>query len=154
MYLWGNCLQRWGSMEGYPWSLQNVFLQKVNTFYTVWQRENFIISKIFYGIQLKFSQIHLNSFHVQYRGTTVCDEILCPTPSCGNPIIQEGECCSTCAADIPPNGNAYCEFEGDGRRHLAGTKWHPYIPPWGFSRCAICTCLVSVLFNLYWIVYM
>ena len=23
-------------------------------------------------------------------------------------------------------------------------RWHPYIPPFGFSRCAVCTCKVSV----------
>ena len=75
-------------------------------------------------------------------GTTECNQILCPTPSCANPIIPEGECCSTCS-DIQPNGSSYCEYEGDGRKHLAGTTWHPYIPPWGFMRCAICTCPVS-----------
>ena len=79
-------------------------------------------------------------------GTTECNQILCPTPSCANPIIPEGECCSTCS-DIQPNGSSYCEYEGDGRKHLAGTTWHPYIPPWGFMRCAICTCPVSFQFD-------
>ena len=37
-----------------------------------------------------------------------------------------------------------CWFEGDKQFHLAGSKWHPYIPPWGFSRCALCTCLVNI----------
>ena len=25
-------------------------------------------------------------------------------------------------------------------------RWHPYIPPFGFSRCAVCTCKVRHIF--------
>ena len=38
------------------------------------------------------------------------------------------------------------------RRHFnhysAGSfsRWHPYIPPFGFTRCAVCTCIVSDCF--------
>ena len=38
-----------------------------------------------------------------------------------------------------------CYFEGDKRVHLAGTKWHPYLPPFGFDLCSTCTCLVNSL---------
>ena len=33
-----------------------------------------------------------------------------------------------------------CFLEGDQILHPPGSKWHPYIPPFGFSRCATCTC--------------
>lgn len=29
--------------------------------------------------------------------------------------------------------------------HLAGTKWHPYLPPFGFDRCSVCTCVPNSL---------
>lgn len=38
-----------------------------------------------------------------------------------------------------------CYFEGDKRVHLAGTKWHPYLPPFGFDLCSTCTCLIDSL---------
>ena len=81
----------------------------------------------------------------------VCDDILCPAPraGCSQPIILEGECCATCQDDILVNTDSDggeeapgCYFDkGDHKKyHKAGTKWHPYIPPFGFSRCATCTC--------------
>merc|ERR550534_2375283 len=33
-----------------------------------------------------------------------------------------------------------CEFDGDNKFHPAGSRWHPYLPPFGFSKCAICVC--------------
>ena len=36
-----------------------------------------------------------------------------------------------------------CNFEGDGKFHPAGSRWHPYLPPFGFSKCAVCVCDVS-----------
>ena len=80
----------------------------------------------------------------------VCDDILCPAPraGCSQPIILEGECCATCQDDILVNTEEEeaeapgCYFDkGDHKKyHKAGTRWHPYIPPFGFSRCATCTC--------------
>ena len=71
-----------------------------------------------------------------------CQSILCPDTTCANPVTPPGECCPTCADTLV---NSYCEYEGDGRKHPAGTTWHPYIPPWGFSKCTICTCKVTIL---------
>ena len=34
-----------------------------------------------------------------------------------------------------------CFFDGDKKMHAVGTKWHPYLPPFGFDRCSLCTCL-------------
>lgn len=70
------------------------------------------------------------------RGKVNCEPIICPPTNCSDPIIPEGECCPTCRPSI-----------SDGRscnlgtlHHPAGSKWHPYMPPFGFSRCAVCTC--------------
>lgn len=29
--------------------------------------------------------------------------------------------------------------------HLAGSSWHPYLPPNGFDTCAVCTCNLNTL---------
>ncbi|XP_014664921.1 PREDICTED: chordin-like [Priapulus caudatus] len=86
------------------------------------------------------------------RGQVVCDPIMCPTLACEAQLqIQDG-CCPTCAddaalehmeGDVDTSG---CYFEGDKTWHAAGTSWHPYIPPFGFSPCALCTCRVCRLF--------
>ena len=83
-----------------------------------------------------------------------CSDVLCPELTCSRPIVLEGECCPACEENnqasaasasagnkVTPVGRCY--FAGDGKYHTAGTKWHPYIPPFGFSRCATCTCRVS-----------
>ena len=79
------------------------------------------------------------------RGRIVCNPVLCPNPKCDNPIIPEGECCASCLSSEVVQSEAGCYFEGDKKFHLAGTRWHPYIPPWGFSRCAVCTCGADTL---------
>ena len=33
-------------------------------------------------------------------------------------------------------------------KHLNILRWHLYIPPFGFSRCAVCTCKVRYIFYL------
>ena len=38
--------------------------------------------------------------------------------------------------------NGSCYYDGDKRWHQAGTKWHPYVPPFGYVTCAICSCMV------------
>ena len=72
----------------------------------------------------------------------MCDPMVCPSTDCADPIIPEGECCSTCA--IQTNSTAGCvDLGGNSRIHPPGSRWHPYIPPFGFSRCAICSCQVQ-----------
>ena len=39
-----------------------------------------------------------------------------------------------------------CYFSGDKRWHSYGTTWHPYISPLGYSKCAVCSCIVSILY--------
>ena len=78
----------------------------------------------------------------------VCDEILCPTVTCEKPFLPEGECCPLCNnmtrttndEEIQEDQGTGCFLEGDQILHPPGSKWHPYIPPFGFSRCATCTC--------------
>ena len=73
------------------------------------------------------------------RGKVVCDPIVCPATHCDAPIIPEGSCCPTCASVDTLHDERGCYF-GSDKFHKAGAKWHPYIPPFGFSRCATCTC--------------
>ena len=82
-----------------------------------------------------------------FRGKVVCDEILCPNPACPKPFLPEGDCCPVCnvTIDITSASGSGCYLEGDQVLHSPGSRWHPYIPPFGFSRCATCTCLVNIL---------
>jgi len=73
------------------------------------------------------------------RGSIKCESVVCPATNCSNPVIPEGECCPTCSVGSVDSSQG-CDFEGDNMFHPAGSKWHPYIPPFGFSRCAVCTC--------------
>lgn len=77
------------------------------------------------------------------RGKVKCDPIVCPPTNCSNPIIEEGSCCATCSPR-KADGRG-CHFGEDSFFHPAGSKWHPYIPPYGFSRCVVCTCQESSL---------
>jgi len=55
----------------------------------------------------------------------------------------EGECCPICANATAPSSGGYCSFGVDAQRYSAGSRWHPYVPPHGFDRCATCECLVG-----------
>lgn len=44
-------------------------------------------------------------------------------------------------ATIKNNATRGCTLAG--QYHLAGSSWHPYLPPAGFDTCAVCTCDVS-----------
>ncbi|XP_022245575.1 chordin-like isoform X2 [Limulus polyphemus] len=84
------------------------------------------------------------------RGKIKCDRIICPPSECESPINVANECCPMCPKDdhYPHNNISeprVCYFHGDKKFHLAGTRWHPYIPPFGFSRCVICKCDVETL---------
>lgn len=54
-----------------------------------------------------------------------------------------------------------CYFEGDQKMHAPGTTWHPFVPPFGYIKCAVCTCKVkshwqtsnSWMSNLCWTVF-
>lgn len=40
-----------------------------------------------------------------------------------------------------------CYFEGDQKMHAPGTTWHPFVPPFGYIKCAVCTCKVKHTIN-------
>ncbi|XP_029111576.1 chordin isoform X4 [Scleropages formosus] len=85
------------------------------------------------------------------KKTVICDPIICPTLSCTHTIQPEDECCPVChvetmepraldvreAVEEHPEG---CYFEGDQKLHAPGTTWHPFVPPFGYIKCAVCTC--------------
>ena len=56
-------------------------------------------------------------------------------------FFVQGECCATCGS--PNVTGRGCSFGSDATFHPEGSRWHPYIPPFGFSRCAVCRCQVS-----------
>jgi chordin len=79
----------------------------------------------------------------------VCDAVICPKLECSQPVLMEGDCCGTCDADPVPDGEdgprRGCVLDGDKKFRAAGSHWHPYIPPFGFSQCVTCTCQPDTL---------
>ncbi|XP_032668082.1 dorsal-ventral patterning protein Sog [Odontomachus brunneus] len=84
-----------------------------------------------------------------HRGLPQCDSVPCPALSCtsGKQVKQSvaGHCCSICVAITVANNTTVksntmkgCTLAG--QYHLAGSSWHPYLPPVGFDTCAVCTC--------------
>jgi len=83
------------------------------------------------------------------RGRVVCDHVICPALNCGSASIVQpnGECCPMCQnvtsrmeSSVDKASRPGCEFDGDNKFHPAGSRWHPYLPPFGFSKCAVCVC--------------
>ncbi|KFM80976.1 Dorsal-ventral patterning protein Sog, partial [Stegodyphus mimosarum] len=81
------------------------------------------------------------------RSRVVCERMDCPEPVCDNPISVPGECCPFCPGNSTGTSETslhrsqrLCFFEGDKKYHVAGSRWHPYVPPFGFSKCSLCTC--------------
>ncbi|XP_033642340.1 chordin-like isoform X1 [Asterias rubens] len=77
------------------------------------------------------------------RGVVICDPVVCPQLACTDPISINGECCPVCplpAEEVYQDTDS-CFFEGDKKYHSIGSQWHPFVPPFGYIQCAICTCL-------------
>ncbi|XP_034051656.1 chordin-like [Gymnodraco acuticeps] len=86
------------------------------------------------------------AFFLQKR-TVICDPVICPVLTCSKTLQPEDQCCPVCdeSKDVTdpekveehPEG---CYFEGDQKMHAPGTTWHPFVPPFGYIKCAVCTC--------------
>ncbi|XP_022336515.2 chordin-like [Crassostrea virginica] len=73
------------------------------------------------------------------NGNVLCHQMVCPRLYCNNQVRVDGECCPTCPETLSQD-NGTCFYPGDKRHYRAGTVWHPYIPPTGYSTCVTCTC--------------
>lgn len=85
----------------------------------------------------------------------ICDVVICPELKCKYQEHLRGHCCPVCTdktSTIPllnkhdqnnTRQNGSCYYDGDKRWHQAGTKWHPYVPPFGYVTCAICSCMTD-----------
>ncbi|KAF7491970.1 Chordin [Sarcoptes scabiei] len=77
------------------------------------------------------------------RGRVKCESEICLKLKCREKIRIPGQCCPICKNKLNAQAlhrNQSCYFEGDKKYHLIGSRWHPYIPPFGFDRCTVCTC--------------
>lgn len=72
------------------------------------------------------------------RGQVKCEAVLCPPTNCSDPVRIEGECCASCGRHSDTGRS--CTFGDDNILQPAGSRWHPYLPPFGFSQCTVCTC--------------
>uniref|UniRef100_A0A4W5PHG5 Chordin n=1 Tax=Hucho hucho TaxID=62062 RepID=A0A4W5PHG5_9TELE len=76
------------------------------------------------------------------KRTVICDPVICPVLTCSRTIQPEDKCCPVCLGECVcmnehPEG---CYFEGDQKMHAPGSTWHPFVPPFGYIKCALCTC--------------
>nr|WMB80899.1 Chordin [Patiria miniata] len=74
------------------------------------------------------------------RSVVICDPVVCPQLECTNPVKVPGECCPICPIEETNHETESCFFEGDKKHHSVGSQWHPFVPPFGYIQCAICTC--------------
>ncbi|XP_062900926.1 chordin [Mobula hypostoma] len=82
------------------------------------------------------------------KRTVICDPIICLPLNCTDIVHVEDKCCPVCqdktkAKDEKETGIDQaegCYFDGDRKWHPAGTTWHPFVPPFGYVKCAVCTC--------------
>lgn len=81
------------------------------------------------------------------RGKVKCEQESCPVLPCSNSQNVAGQCCPVCPLESETRVNQKhgCFFEGDQRFHLAGSSWHPFLPPFGYETCALCTCSAATL---------
>uniref|UniRef100_A0A8C1C677 Chordin n=1 Tax=Cyprinus carpio carpio TaxID=630221 RepID=A0A8C1C677_CYPCA len=73
------------------------------------------------------------------KKTVICDPVICPALSCPHTIQPEDQCCPICDEKVEEDPEG-CYFEGDQKMHAPGTTWHPFVPPFGYIKCAVCTC--------------
>ncbi|TKS81442.1 Chordin Protein chordino [Collichthys lucidus] len=84
------------------------------------------------------------------KRTVICDPVICPVLTCSRTIQPEDKCCPICDERKEPKDMKAlervdehlegCYFEGDQKMHAPGTTWHPFVPPFGYIKCAVCTC--------------
>ncbi|XP_071446929.1 dorsal-ventral patterning protein Sog [Hetaerina americana] len=80
-----------------------------------------------------------------------CEPVLCPPTSCPRGITaakKPGDCCPSCSNSTGSHESNTSETRGcylAKQFYKAGTSWHPYVPPFGFDTCAVCTCDVQTL---------
>lgn len=84
------------------------------------------------------------------KRTVICDPVICPVLTCTQTVQPEGKCCPVCDDRKEPKDMKApekaaehlegCYFEGDQKMHAPGTTWHPFVPPFGYIKCAVCTC--------------
>uniref|UniRef100_A0A3Q1BA98 Chordin n=1 Tax=Amphiprion ocellaris TaxID=80972 RepID=A0A3Q1BA98_AMPOC len=84
------------------------------------------------------------------KRTVICDPVICPVLTCSRTIQPDDKCCPVCdekrepkdvkAPDRVEEHPEGCYFEGDQKMHAPGTTWHPFVPPFGYIKCAVCTC--------------
>ncbi|XP_013881147.1 chordin isoform X2 [Austrofundulus limnaeus] len=84
------------------------------------------------------------------KRTVICDPVICPVLTCSRTIQPEDKCCPICDEKREPKDMKAgekveehpegCYFEGDQKMHAPGISWHPFVPPFGYIKCAVCTC--------------
>ena len=95
------------------------------------------------GDQWKASNNSCQMSHCE-AGNSKCDLQECPPLTCKQQIKVKDECCPVCQnrflASQPEN--AGCRL-GSNIFHRANAVWYAFMPPFGFDKCTVCTCLVS-----------
>ena len=101
-------------------------------------------SKLFKnGDQWKSSNNSCQMCHCD-QGTSKCDLQQCPPLKCKKQIKLTDECCPVCQNRFLPEQpeTAGCRLSAN-IFYKATAVWYPFMPPFGFDKCTVCSCLVS-----------
>ena len=107
------------------------------------------------------------------KGASRCDLQQCPVLRCKQQMSLNDECCPICKGifcslktfyfiftyslfisldnsinKLKVNEKVGCNLNSD-TFYRAGSIWHPYIAPFGFDKCTVCSCLVSLIIVSY-----
>uniref|UniRef100_A0A915KNX9 Chordin n=1 Tax=Romanomermis culicivorax TaxID=13658 RepID=A0A915KNX9_ROMCU len=81
------------------------------------------------------------------RGRISCEKTICPILNCDatSTITIDGQCCPMCKSSfvndtkVTTLNEKSCHWT-DGQTYFIGETWHPYVAPFGFDKCALCSC--------------
>ncbi|KAG1666661.1 Dorsal-ventral patterning protein Sog [Nymphon striatum] len=84
------------------------------------------------------------------KGEVKCQHYKCPPLDCIKQITLASDCCPICEEDLhlikgPDSKIRGCTLPGENTFHIIGTKWYPFLPPKGFSKCVVCECNATTL---------
>uniref|UniRef100_H2ZTV0 Chordin n=1 Tax=Latimeria chalumnae TaxID=7897 RepID=H2ZTV0_LATCH len=84
------------------------------------------------------------------KRTVICDPIICQVLNCTQIVHLEDKCCPVCEdkqevkelkeANRWKRGYSLCYTGGAEPWSWVALLWHPFVPPFGYIKCAVCTC--------------
>ncbi|XP_031567860.1 chordin-like [Actinia tenebrosa] len=84
----------------------------------------------------------------------ICFPIVCTPQNCSEAlVVLPDKCCPVCPvmesqlirtyAGVNPPKIKGCFVDQGSKFYPSGSVWHPYVEPFGYMKCVVCTCLAS-----------